>query len=239
MKTKVFSAAVIFIFISQLSFALEPNCPDWLGTWEIENTDSTTSTLIVNESTEDTGSTVLICQAFGKFKTETCAKPIQIFFISMTGYYSYSEDLEIAMGMDDVEVTLNEIGDAFVAADNETYGFVSGTKISNDIEIPVSWEDCPSDDDGDDNETDDDEDDEDDEDCLASSLLGRSAPQLNTFRCFRDEVLNKSMAGCELVSFYYDQGEAIIAIISKYPVLEKGIKKILESLVLPIAKFLK
>ncbi len=215
---------------------MEPNCPDWLGTWEIENTDSTTSTLIVYESTDDTGSTVLVCKAFGKLKTETCAKPIQIFFISMTGYYSYSEDLEIAMKMDAVEVTLNETGDAFTAADNDTYGFVSGTKTSDDIEIPAGWVDCPAD-----NETDPDPDPDPDPDdnCLASSLLGSRSPQLNTLRLFRDEVLNKSKAGRQLVTFYYDQGDAVIAMGSKYPVLEKGIKKILESLVLPIEKFLK
>ena len=126
--TKIFGLAVVLMIVTSISFALEPNCEDWLGTWDVENADGTSSTWVIYDVPEDTGSSVILCQAFGKSLADLCAKPIQIFFISMTGYYSYSEDSEINMSMKEVEVTLNDAGDAFEVTGDDTCLLITDSK---------------------------------------------------------------------------------------------------------------
>ena len=67
--------------------------------------------------------------------------------------------------------------------------------------------------------------------CPAAYLLGENDPRLDTLRQFRDDVLAQSTTGEKLIEAYYKNGEKIIAILDKNPIIRKSAKKILESLV--------
>ena len=67
--------------------------------------------------------------------------------------------------------------------------------------------------------------------CAAVYLLGEDDPRLDTLRQFRDDVLAKSTIGNKLIAAYYNNGEKIIAILDKNPIIKKSAKKILGSLV--------
>ena len=67
--------------------------------------------------------------------------------------------------------------------------------------------------------------------CSAGSLLGGEDPQIETIRRFRDKVLARSTIGRKLIDLYYTNGERIIKIFDKNPVLKKSAKKLLEFLV--------
>ena len=67
--------------------------------------------------------------------------------------------------------------------------------------------------------------------CAAAYLLGDDDPRLDTLRQFRDDVLAKSTIGNKLIAAYYNNGEKIIAILDKNPIIKKSAKKILGLLV--------
>ncbi len=142
------SIIVSLILFTGQAYALEPQCDDWLGTWDVQNADDTVSTWVINDVPEDTGSSIVLCQAFGKTISDSCAKPFQILFISFAGYYSYSESMELDSSMKSVKVTLNAGKDEFEVS-GDAYIIASGTKTSADIEIPTEWEICPDDTDDD------------------------------------------------------------------------------------------
>lgn len=243
MKIKVFVCSVLVMLAASISLAVEPYCEDWLGTWEVENSDGSSSTWVIYNVPEDTGSSVVLCQAFGKTWSESdaCAKPFQILFVTMVGNYSYSEELEVSREMKSVEVTLNDEGDAFTVTGDD-YPVIGGTKTSDDIEVPVDWEACPEEQEAEEDDDDSEDDDQDggddtDETCLVAFLLDENDPQLNIIRQFRDELLTKSTAGEKLILLYYNKADRILSIIDKNPIIRKTAKKVLESL-LPVIKLM-
>jgi hypothetical protein len=67
--------------------------------------------------------------------------------------------------------------------------------------------------------------------CTAEYLLGEDDPRLDTLREFRDDVLAKSTVGNKLISLYYSNSDATIAILDKNPKIKESATAVLGSLV--------
>jgi len=67
--------------------------------------------------------------------------------------------------------------------------------------------------------------------CLASRLLGKQDPQLNTLRRFRDEVLVKSSLGRQLVQLYYANSGTIIASLKDHELCRAAATAVLKKII--------
>lgn len=73
--------------------------------------------------------------------------------------------------------------------------------------------------------------------CPVAYLLGGEDPRLKTVRKFRDELLAKCPSGQDIISWYQQQGETIIEIFEKYPVIKNAAQKLL-AIIIPVIDFL-
>ena len=67
--------------------------------------------------------------------------------------------------------------------------------------------------------------------CLATKVLGKNDPRLDTLRTFRDKVLDKTEMGKGLINFYYNNGDQINEALDKNPALKESVKKLLELMI--------
>jgi len=75
--------------------------------------------------------------------------------------------------------------------------------------------------------------------CPAAKLLGEDNPQLDTIRQFRDKVLEKNPLGRKLIDLYYKNGDIVISILDRHPMIQKSTRNLLESLVPAMEQILK
>ena len=73
------------------------------------------------------------------------------------------------------------------------------------------------------------DDDYSDGECAATQLLDSSDSTLNTLRLFRDNVLAKNSIGKQLIKSYYNNGNKIVLILEKHPLLKKSAISLLKS----------
>ncbi|MGV3622785.1 MAG: CFI-box-CTERM domain-containing protein, partial [Archangium sp.] len=60
--------------------------------------------------------------------------------------------------------------------------------------------------------------------------FGEDARELDVLRAFRDEVLEKSVAGRAFVDWYYREGPALARFVSKRPLLKRGTRLVLSGI---------
>ncbi len=74
--------------------------------------------------------------------------------------------------------------------------------------------------------------------CVAAMLMGPDNPDLEVLRNFRDRVLCRTARGKTLVKYYYEHSSRLIEIIEDNPRMEILTRKVLESMVPVVEKFL-
>jgi hypothetical protein len=67
--------------------------------------------------------------------------------------------------------------------------------------------------------------------CAATKLLGKNSPQLDTLRRFRDEVLEKSALGKQLVQIYYANSGTIIASLEGHELCRAAATALLKKII--------
>lgn len=123
----------LFLFLPCLASA--QNCPLWLGTWEVKNADNSTRIWKIYESTNDTGSSVVLCKAFGISETKAGTDQVlfMVLFISFTNTYSYTEEAALTSSMKSTEMDVTSTSDAFISRPDGAYPVMSGKKISSEV----------------------------------------------------------------------------------------------------------
>ena len=217
----------MLLFIPCLA-AADPNCPLWVGTWEVKYADNSTRIWKIYDSTSDTGSSIILCKAFGVSETiaETDQKPFQIFYITFTGTYSYTESTVFSSSMPSREMDVNGTNDAFISEPGGQYPVESGKKTSNEVPLvttttstvattttttvattttTVSGKPCP-----------------------VEKTLGAGDKNVERLRVFRDKTLAQSTIGRMAIQIYYDNADSIDAAFDRSPALRALARRVLE-----------
>jgi hypothetical protein len=74
--------------------------------------------------------------------------------------------------------------------------------------------------------------------CVASKLMGSDNPDLEVLRNFRDRVLCRTAMGKTLIKYYYEHSSRFAEIIEDNPRMEILTRKVLESMIPVVEKFL-
>ena len=101
-------ALCTLLFIACLASAA-PNCPLWLGTWEVKYADNSTRIWKIYEADNDTGSSYVLCEALGYSETPAGTDQIlfKIIYMTFTSTYSYTEATEFSSSMPSREMDVN------------------------------------------------------------------------------------------------------------------------------------
>jgi hypothetical protein len=204
--------------------AAAQNCPLWLGTWEVKYEDNSTRIWKIYESTDDTGSTVVLCKAFGYSETTTGTdqRPFMILYIKFTGTYSYTEQADLTSGMESTEVDVNNTNDAFVSRPDGQYPVASGKKTSSEIPPEPTFTTTttavstttttvsgP---------------------CPAVKILGDNDLNAERLRVFRDSTLAQSTIGRRVIQLYYSNAGSIDEALERSPALRYATRRMLQVL---------
>lgn len=73
---------------------------------------------------------------------------------------------------------------------------------------------------------------------VATVAFGEDAPELDTLRVFRDEVLARSWPGRAFVGWYYRKGPALAAMVERRPVLKRITRSALRVITRRLEKFI-
>jgi hypothetical protein len=131
------TALYMLLFIPCLASAA-PNCPLWLGTWEVKYADNSTRIWKIYEADNDTGSAYILCEALGYSETPAGTDQIlfKIIYMTFTNTYSYTEATEFSSSMPSREMDVNAAGDNFTSQAGGQYPVESGIKTSSVVPPP-------------------------------------------------------------------------------------------------------
>jgi len=150
MKKKLFvplAALFTLMFLPCLA-AAAPNCPGWLGTWEVKNTDNSTRIWKIYEADNDTGLSYIQCKAKGYSETPAGTDRVlfSIIYMEMLQAYgspghsvnSYTEETVFSGSMKSREMNVDNATDNFTSwpSDNPQYPVERGIKTSSDVPDP-------------------------------------------------------------------------------------------------------
>lgn len=140
MKKKLAITAVLLwaLMLIPCLASAPPDCPLWLGTWEVKYADNSTRIWKIYEADNDTGSSYILCEALGYSETPAGTDQVlfKIIYMTFTGTYSYTEATEVSSSMPSREMDVNAAGDNFTSQPGGQYPVESGKKTSSEIPPP-------------------------------------------------------------------------------------------------------
>ncbi|MFC1591546.1 hypothetical protein ACFL43_03380 [Thermodesulfobacteriota bacterium] len=226
-KGKHIPVAVMLMLAILAGTAGAQDCELWLGTWEATYEDESTRTWKVYEATEDTGSSIVLCQAFGASEYDETQVLFQILYITFTGTYSYTEDTELSSTMQSTEMELNESADAFTVWPDGQYPLVSGIKTNDEVPdepditttttVSSTTTTAP----------------EEPRACAVSYAVDNREQHM-LLRAVRD-IRRADPAGAVLADMYYRHSSDIIGILKKQPALKRVLRDLV-SRIIPVAE---
>ncbi len=215
------AAVILFVFLFPCrTFAQD--CPLWVGTWQVKNTDDSIRIWKIYSATSETGSSVILCKAFGVSQAQDGSdqKPLMILYIKFTKTYSYTEETDLAQGIPSTELDVDAGTSAsFIARPNGQYPIASGTKTSSEVPLvttttiqpeTTTTTTAPA--------------------CPAVKTLGDEGDNIESLRSFRDSSLSQTMAGRALVRIYYSNADIINDSLDRSPLLRAFTKRALRAI---------
>lgn len=206
MKEKIMAIMVVFVLITTVVHAQD--CTEWIGTWNVEYIDGTTTVWEIVMSEPELKPEK--CRVYGVAEGDAYTGEFTIALISFDNGYYYKEEIPPTPQSPRTKLLIS--GNTFTVAPGGEHPILRGEKVVDEGDETGEEPDTLE--------------------CPATAALGNDDPRLATIRKLRDEVLADNMLGSLLIELYYINAPLLTAAMKESPIFSETVKQFINAAVL-------